>query len=222
MSGNPAVALVKLGDAADVLAEAAGALPGQVRVAFADGRSRGLGLAAALATFILYLAGAGDLAIAADGRYASFAAIPSVETAPDWAGKLFTIRAAFAFEPAAAVYVLPQLAVFISPGDALLGVLLAFLVTANLAMSRSALSARRTCRRSAYGRFVGVLPAFMTGLACCAPTFLLLFGTGVAAAVIPVFVPLRGYLFPLAVGLMLASLLLSSRQMSLALRVRRR
>lgn len=212
MTVPPLAVLAKLGDAADALVNAVRAVPGRVRSALTDGRSRRLGLGAAASTIVLYLVAIGDIGIALDARYARFAAIPSIQVAPDWPEKLLSTRAPFVFEATAAVYVLPQLALFISLGNALLAAIVAVLVAANVAVAVHAVAAGRACRRSVFGRVLGVLPAFLTGMTCCVPAVLLLLGTGIAAALVPVFVPFRAYLFPLALALMLTSLIWSGRR----------
>lgn len=67
----------------------------------------------------------------------------------------------------------------------------------------------RSCRPTAFGRLAAVLPAFGVGFVCCAPTLLLAVGTGFAAALAPVFLQLRSWLFPASLLLMLATLVWS-------------
>ncbi len=54
---------------------------------------------------------------------------------------------------------------------------------------------------------LGVLPAFLLGFACCVPTFLLVLGTGTAAALLPVLVPLRPVFYPLTLVMLISTLM---------------
>ncbi|MQA06706.1 MAG: hypothetical protein GEV07_29725 [Streptosporangiales bacterium] len=125
----------------------------------------------------------------------------------DWIGKLTATRAPYLFEPVVSIRPASWLVVFVSPGNLLLGGLLATLLVLNVTLSAHQVSAARACRGTIFGRLVAVLPAFGVGLARCAPTLLLAVGTGFAAALAPVFLPLRGWLFSLSVALLLTTLL---------------
>jgi hypothetical protein len=125
-----------------------------------------------------------------------------VQVAADWPATLLASRAAFLFEPVLAAYLLPHLALFVSPGNLALGGILAGLLALNVAVAVHGTLQERSCRRTPYARFLGVLPAFFTGFACCVPSAVLLVGASVAAVFVPVFLPLRPFLFPLALLLM--------------------
>jgi hypothetical protein len=51
-----------------------------------------------------------------------------------------------------------------------------------------------------------VLPAFLLGFACCVPTFLLVLGSGTAAALLPVLIPLRPVFYPLTLLMLTGTL----------------
>jgi hypothetical protein len=154
----------------------------------------------------LYLLAVGDIDVSLRGSSAGSARTPSAQLVADWPGKLVDTRGAFLFEPIAAIYPLPQLAFFLSPGNLLLGGVLATMFGLNVSVAVHGVSQAHTCRRTAYGRLASVLPAFLTGMICCVPSFALLFGAGTAAVLVPSFAPIRPYLFPLAVMLMAVTL----------------
>ncbi|MQA04444.1 MAG: hypothetical protein GEV07_17545 [Streptosporangiales bacterium] len=191
----------RVGDLADATVAAVRLTPARVGRAWAGRRHRRLGLLTGVVVLLLYLLAIGDVTVAphATGR-------PAVTVPADWLAKLTATRAPYLFEPVAAVRV-PWLVVFVSPANLLLGGLLATLLAVNVAVASHLVHTRPSCRATAFGRLVAVLPAFGVGLACCAPTLLLVVGTGFAAALAPVVLPLRSWLFPLSVALLLANLL---------------
>lgn len=148
-------------------------------------------------------------------RAAGLLIIPSAEVFTDWSDKLFAERAPFLYEPVAAVYLLPQLAVFVSVGI-VIGWALGLPLALNVALAVDAAARVESCRRRAYTPALGVLPTFLMGFACCAPTVILVLGTNVAASLMSVFIPLRTFLLPLAVVFMGAMLLWSVRRMRTA------
>lgn len=197
-------AVERIGDVADTVAATTRRAPSRVRDAWAVPRHRWVGVAAGAAMLLLYLLAIGDLTLSS-GRGGG-----TVELAADWTARLIATRAPWLFEPVAAVRPASWLTVFVSPGNLLLGGLLAALLALNVAVSAYQVFTVRACRRTAFGRLLGVLPAFGVGFACCAPTLLLAVGTGFAAALMPVFLPLRSWLFPASLLLMLAALLWST------------
>lgn len=202
-----------LGDAVDELGAVARTIPGHIRRTLAVRRYRLVALAVGLAYLLLYLVALGDVDISTGGRYGRFASTPSADLLAGWEGKLFAERAPFLYEPIAVVYLLPQLALFVSAGNILIGSALAVLLGLNVALALEAAARVEACRRHVYTSALGVLPTFLMGFACCAPTFILALGTNVAAAFLPVFIPLRSFLLPLALALMAGMLLWSVRRL---------
>ncbi|MCP3818516.1 hypothetical protein NLX86_10415 [Streptomyces sp. A3M-1-3] len=92
----------------------------------------------------------------------------------------------------------------------LLAAVVAALVGCNVAVAgpaaRQAASCRRPGGRAGHTRLLGVLPAFLIGFACCVPTVLLVFGTGTAAALLPVLLPLRPLFYPLTLVTLIVTL----------------
>jgi hypothetical protein len=203
---------VRVGEFADAVAGAVRTTPWHVAAALATRRARRLGVAAGAVGLLLYLVAIGDIGISIHGAYGRFTEIPSAQVADDWPATLFASRAPFLFEPVLALYLLPHVALFLSAGNLLLGAVLAALLGLNVAVAGYATRQQLACRRTSYSRVLGVLPAFLTGFTCCVPSFLLLVGASVAAVLVPVFLPLRPYLFPLSLLLMAATLAWSSRR----------
>lgn len=209
---RPVDLVIRVGDGMDALGGALRALPGQLGAALGVRRYRRVALLVALSYLLVYLLAIQDVAISASGEYGRFADTPSVEVVSEWSDRIFAERAPFLFEPVATAYPVPQLAVFLSPGNLLVGSTLAVLLALNVAAALWAGSRERVCGRRRYAGALGALPGLLLGFSCCAPTFFLLLGPSFAAAFLPTFIPLRPYLFPFAVGLMAAMLAWSARR----------
>lgn len=194
-----------VGDAADGALAALRATPRRVRTALAVRRHRWAGIIASVLALMLYLLAIGDIAL---GRRSSG---PWLEPAPDWTERLFRVRAPYLFEPVLAVHPLPWLTVLLGL-NLVLASLLAVLVGLNLAVATHAAQVA-SCRRTGYGRLLAALPALLTGVACCVPTFLLVLGSSTAAVVLPVVVPLRILFYPLSLVLLAATLVWGARRL---------
>ncbi|WP_311137548.1 hypothetical protein [Streptomyces sp. I6] len=116
------------------------------------------------------------------------------------------MRAPYLFEPVLAWHPTSHVAVFVSPFNLLLGSAVAALVGCNIAVAAHTARQSASCRRTRYARLAGVLPAFLLGFACCAPAFLLVLGTGTAAALLPAVLPARPLFYPLALLLLSGTL----------------
>lgn len=195
----------RVGDLADAVAGAVKVAPARLGRAWRRRICRRLGIGSGAVVLLVYLLAIRDLTIDPTAR--RYSTSPPVTVAADWVDALTATRAPYLFEPVVSIRPAAWLVVFVSPGNLLLGGLLATLVTLHMTLSAYQVFTARSCRASAFGRLVAVLPAFGVGMACCTPTLLLALGTGLAAALAPVFVPLRAWLFPLSVALLLASLL---------------
>ncbi|MCX4582394.1 hypothetical protein [Streptomyces sp. NBC_01481] len=197
---RPLAALARAGDAWDATIAAAVATPRRVRAALAVSRHRRIGLVAAAVVLVAYLFSIGDLAVSASGRYTG---APVFQTAWD---QLFRARAPYLFEPVLALHPTRHVAAFVSPVNLMLGAVVAALVGCNVATAGLAARQAASCRRTGYARLLGVLPAFLLGFACCVPTFLLVLGTGAAAALLPVLIPLRPVFYPLTLLMLVNTL----------------
>lgn len=208
-----ASALVRLGDLVDALTGHIRRTPGSVRRALSSRRHHRIGLAIALGYLIVYLAAIGDLKVSPEGQFGRFADPPEASFVADWTERVFAERAPFLFEPVATIYPVDQLAIFVSPANLLVGGTLALLLGLGMAVTLYAGWLGARCRRGATTQLLGAMPAFLIGFSCCAPSFILLLGTNVAAAILPAFIPLRSWLVPLAMALMAGMLVWGSRRL---------
>jgi len=192
--------LGKVGDGWDAVAAAIRQAPRAVRDALAVRGQRRIALVTTAVVLVLYLASIGDIAVSASGRWA---AAPWARFEP---GGLWRPRAPYLFEPVLELHPGAHVAVFLSPINTLLGLLVALLVGANIALAVHSARPAVACRRPGYSRVLGALPAFLLGFACCVPTFVLALGASTAAAVLPVLLPLRPVFYPLTLVLLLGAL----------------
>ncbi|MER6999188.1 hypothetical protein [Streptomyces sp. NPDC000410] len=198
---RPLTELVRAGDAWDATLAVIKTTPGQVRAALAVRRHRRAAQVAATLTLLVYLSSIGDLAVSPSGQ---FTGAPVVRIEPE---QLFEARAPYLFEPVLAWHPTSHIAVFVSPVNLLLGIVVAALVGCNIAVAtRAAARQAASCRRTRYTRLLVVLPAFLLGFACCVPTFLLVLGASTAAALLPVLIPLRPVFYPLTLVMLAATL----------------
>lgn len=169
-------------------------------IAFAWKKRWLIGVIAGVAYLLLYLFAIGDLAIM---KYAA----TEVQVASNWPAKLLMPRAPFLFEPVILMQV-HRLALFISPGNMVLGALLGTLVALNAALIAQGIAQPKTCGARSWAGVLGSVPSLFSGLACCAPALALALGTTLGGALIAV----RGVLFPLGAVLLALSLWWSARK----------
>lgn len=186
--------LARVGDGGDALARAVAATPGTLRQALTGRRQRRIAVSVGSVVLVIYLAAIGDIAISTSGAYA-----PGLRFAPE---QLVEARAAYLFEPIV-VLAGSHVAAFLSPINLLLGGVVAMLASATITLAAYGARQATACRRPGYSRALAVLPAFLLGAACCVPTFVLALGAGTAAALLPILLPLRTLLYPLALLLLL-------------------
>ena len=211
---SAAVLVARVGEATGQAFVGARQLPRYLREALSVPRYLAIGLGVALAYVLVYLIAIGDLEIATDGRFDRFADIPSAQLFSGWEDRAFAERAPYLYESIGVVYLLPQLALFVSIGNLLVAIGLGLLLAANVALALFAVSRAANCRRRGVAApGFGLLPTLLMGFACCAPTFLLALGANVAAAILPVFIPLREFLLPFAAVVMALMLVWSARKL---------
>jgi len=157
-----------------------------------DGRVTFLG--GTVAYLLIYMFATGDLSVGRDvGVGAVFARDPL--------GKLFARTGPASFEPLARLD-LGQAQVLLAPGDLLLGITLAALVGANLALTYLAVVQPAACGIDTGAGVLAAAPALLSGTACCGPVVLLSVGVTASGALVSVF----AWLVPLGVLSLLASL----------------
>lgn len=207
----------RFGDAVDELVAAVPSVPRFLRDALGTRRRRLGAAAVAFVYLIVYLFALGDIDVSLAGAFSRFADIPSVNVVSDWPSRLFEERAPFLYEPVATIFLLPQLAFFVSVGDILIGSGLGIMLALNGVLAVHAAALVATCRRrNVFTSALGVLPTFLMGFACCAPTLLLALGANIAAATVSIVVPLRSFILPAALALMGAMIMWSARRLLVA------
>ncbi|MGH3443172.1 MAG: hypothetical protein ACRDUY_14250 [Nitriliruptorales bacterium] len=154
--------------------------------------------AVTLAYLALYLLAIQQLVVSPGRRTIG----PSVQLVDGWASRLFDQIAPFSFEPIAAIRPAPWLTLLVAPVNIAVGLALAALVAANVAVAVLYVRRVRVCRTSTFTGLLGALPAFLTGFACCVPTVALAIGAQFTVALLAV----RSYLLPLAAAALLATL----------------
>ncbi|MDV6013596.1 hypothetical protein [Haloechinothrix sp. LS1_15] len=205
--GSLARWLAGVGDVGDALVRAVARVPQTLRTVLARRPYRGVVLIAGSVVLLLYLVAIGDLAASLSGRWAGSPTVQFVDRG------VFDARAPYLFEPLLALYPGAHLAVFVSPVNIALGAVLALLVGCSLAVAAYTARHAVACRRPGYSGVLAAAPAFLLGFACCVPTFLLVLGTGVAASLMPVLVPLQPVFYPLALVLVGGTLVWSTRRL---------
>lgn len=129
----------------------------------------------------------------------------SFSFAQDWGTKIFQQRISFLWEPIASLN-MGFITFLISIPNILLGVLLGFLVGLNVLIGVFSYRMPKVCNiKHKYSSIIGFLPAFLTGFACCAPTFLIALGPLATAGLTVFFIQFRVFLIPISILLMLAS-----------------
>ena len=158
---------------------------------------------------LVYLWSIGDIVGTATDQN-RFGAVPSIQIAADWPAKLLRQTAPFTYEPVLAAHLTGHIQLFLAPVNVAVGLLLGGLAGANLTAAIHLYRTAATCRRRSFAGLLGVLPGFLTGFTCCAPTLTLLLGAQVAAAL----TGLRNWLFPLALAILLTGLAWSAKRLA--------
>lgn len=115
-----------------------------------------------------------------------------------WRSLIFRSRTSFIWEPVGLIEIF-NLGIVISVPNMMLGIILSLLVFLNIFMAVYLYRLPRMCKidYKPVG-IIALLPSFLTGFACCVPTFLISFGSffGSFSAY---FVRFRGIFIPLSV-----------------------
>ena len=133
----------------------------------------------------------------------------------DWQSLLWKQRVALLWEPIAVWVPVKGLSLFIAPPNLLLALGLSGLVYANMLVA--VYSYRMNAITGVKFSFKGVLgsiPAFLTGFACCAPTFIIALGA-VFSGFTVAFQAIRPWLIPVSVALMVWGYWYVSRHISM-------
>ena len=177
-----------------------------IRWTFASRRAWAVATALLLGYGVLYLLVAKALVIDPAARFSGFGPLPSLALSrlsarglTDW------------LEPAFVLYLTDTVVLAPSVPAMLTALGLGALVGLNGAMGVEAIVRRpRACATGGGPWWIaGVLPSFLAGMSCCAPTALLLLGAGAAGAVIAV----TPFVVPAAALLLLGSLVWTTRRL---------
>ncbi len=163
-------------------------------------------LAAGVGYLVLYLVTVGDLTLF-DGGNGSL----TVRTVEDLS-RAFASLGFFRYDAIALISVGPVTYLF-SPLNMLVTVVLSTLVGANLALSYLGWVQPRACGLESSSGVLAGIPALLSGAACCGPTILLVVGVQASATIITGF----QLLIPIALAMLVGSLLLIGRQVDPAL-----
>jgi hypothetical protein len=156
----------------------------------------------------VYLWAIQNLAFSFGTDLTRFVAVPSVQVVPDWPSRVFDPIAAFYYEPVAAVYPVNHVTLLVSPVNVGMGLLLGALFGLNVGVALYVMRTAIACRRRSFAGLLGALPGFLTGFACCVPSFALVLGAQFTLALIAV----RSWFFPLAVAALLLTLAWNARR----------
>lgn len=163
-----------------------------------DGFAVRLSLALSSLFFVVYLWSIENLLF----RLTSF----GVSINSNWQELLFRERASFLWEPIGVVS-LGFVDWFVSFPNLVLGGILAFLFFLNIFLAVFTYRLPARCRVNRSG-LLGVLPASLTGFACCAPTFLIAIAPLTGAGATAFFADFAPWLVPLSLVLMIGGFLL--------------
>lgn len=126
-------------------------------------------------------------------------------TVSDFGWFLFKTRAPFLWEPTLRVYTGIGLTLDFSVFNVLIALFLIGIAFLNVALLITSIKMPKICRiGSKSGRLVSMLPAFFSGFACCAPTFVILW-VGVFGGVATSFLAILRWGLPLAIVLLCIS-----------------
>lgn len=181
---------------------------GEIKSVFKNRRSKLVALGIGIGYLIFYLVATGVLVFTANP-------LPTgVQISSQWPELIFRQRTPFNWEPIGLVS-LGFVQLFLALPNIAFGVLIAFLVGVNIAVSAYTYSVRNVCRINPSSSVLAAAPALLTGVACCGPT--LLISLGLASATVTVaFVSILPLLLPLALAGLVASLLWSGRKLNQA------
>lgn len=176
-----------------------------LRVALVSPKARLVTVLGTLAYLLVYLFATGDLAFSGDRGI-------SVLIVSDPSSRIFQSIGYLSFEPIARVQAAGFTYLF-SPIDAGLAFLLAALVGANLGLTYLGITQPRACGLESSAGVLAALPALLSGAACCGPVILVVVGIQATGVILTGF----QFLVPIALALLVGSLLLVGRQVDTTL-----
>lgn len=130
----------------------------------------------------------------------------SLNLSANWQEIILKARASFLWEPIGRINS-GFFTWFISIPNIILGTILATLFFMNIFLAIFTYRLPKTCRVNKSG-LIGVLPASLTGFACCAPTFLIAIAPLTGASATAFFTDFAQYLIPISIALLIAGFFL--------------
>lgn len=143
-----------------------------------------------------------------------------VSLAPNWEALLVKTNAPFLWEPVARIST-PIAELLLAPLNVALGIILGLFVAVNVSAAIYLRSLPKQCRLESGSKgLMAILPTFLTGFACCAPTFLIPLVSVVGS--LAVYINwLRILLIPLSVVLLAWGGYVGLRQVERSIRLQR-
>ncbi len=133
----------------------------------------------------------------------SFGHIMQFEFASDWISLIFRQRVALLWEPIGVWHIFDGLSIFIAPLNIVLALILSVLVYMNILVAVYTYRMGSVCNiRPKFHGIIGFLPAFLTGFACCAPTFIIAFAAAFSS-ITTLFIAIRPWLIPASILIMI-------------------
>ena len=180
----------------------------QIRLAVSSKRSKVIATAVSFLYLSFYLAITGIITINFEtGTLNLF-------ISEDWMSLILRERAPFNWEPIG-ILSIGILDIYLAIPNIIFGLIVGVLVGINIAISAYTYRTRDLCKINPSSSVLTAVPALLTGVACCGPTFLL--SLGVASATLSIaFISILPLLFPIAIIGLIASLFWSGRRLSKA------
>lgn len=153
------------------------------------------GALGSLLYFLIYLWSIGAIRSGSEGLW-------RLDTAPNMLDMLFRTSAPFLWE-ASVRWVTPWFTLVFAPMNLFLGLILSDLVFLNLAATINLYRQPKSCRLDAGTTGIwAIVPSFLSGFACCVPTFMIPLAS-VSASLTVYVIWLRQFLIPLSVLLLM-------------------
>ncbi|MHA1576368.1 MAG: hypothetical protein ACTSU3_03315, partial [Candidatus Thorarchaeota archaeon] len=178
----------------------------QIRIAMSSKRSKAISTAVSILYLVFYLAITGILTLNFEtGSFSFF-------VSENWMSLILRERAPFNWEPIG-ILSLGILDIYLAVPNIIFGLIVGTFVGINIAISAHTYKTRNLCKINPSSSILTAIPALLTGVACCGPTFLL--SIGIASATLTIaFVSILPLLFPIAIIGLILSLFWSGWRLS--------
>lgn len=161
-----------------------------------DPKATWIAVLTAVIYFVFYLWSIGSIRVLPGAEAWNWMALSN------WQELMWKVIAPFLWENVAYLEV-AGLTIFLSPLNLVIALILSVLVFLNLHVAIYSLSLSKVCNvKPGFHGALGFLPAFLTGFACCVPTFVIALGA-LASSVTVFFIEIRPFLIPASVVIMI-------------------